>query len=96
MPQHNRPLTYDEKKAAEAAFTGLPFDLEWSEAARKVYLGLSTAIENKCNEGFQEISPSQRLPDKEIPLQYVFLPTKQPIQEEGVGYPFLFGNSLQL
>lgn len=59
MPQHNRSLTYDEKKAAEAAFTGLPFDPEWSEAARKVYLGLSTAIENNCNEGFQEISPSQ-------------------------------------
>ena len=26
MQQHNRPLTHDEKKAAEAAFKGAPFD----------------------------------------------------------------------
>ncbi|HJR76312.1 MAG TPA: hypothetical protein VJ805_05035 [Nitrospiraceae bacterium] len=35
-----RELTYDEKKAAEAAFTGRPFNPEWSEAARKVYDGI--------------------------------------------------------
>ena len=35
-----RALTYDEKKAAEAAFTGRPFNSEWSEAARKVYDGI--------------------------------------------------------
>ncbi len=35
-----RPLTYDEKKAAEAAFQGLPFNPEWSDAARKVYDGI--------------------------------------------------------
>jgi hypothetical protein len=36
-----RELTYDEKKAAEAAFTGRPFNPEWSEAARKVYDGIA-------------------------------------------------------
>lgn len=35
-----RTLTYDEKKAAEAAFTGRPFNPEWSETARKVYDGI--------------------------------------------------------
>ena len=59
MQQHNRPLTHDEKKAAEAAFQGLPFDPMLSEAARKVYLGLSVAIAKKRNEAFQEMSPSQ-------------------------------------
>ena len=59
MQQNNRQLTHDEKKAAEAAFQGLPFDPMWSEAARKVYLGLSVAISNKRNEAFQEMSPSQ-------------------------------------
>ena len=59
MQQHNRQLTHDEKKAAEAAFQGLPFDPMWSEAARKVYLGLSVAIANQHNEAFQEMSPSQ-------------------------------------
>jgi hypothetical protein len=35
-----RQLTYDEKKAAEAAFTGRPFNPEWSDAARRVYDGI--------------------------------------------------------
>ncbi len=59
MPQHNRPLTHDERKAAEAAFKGAPFDPKWSDAARKVYLGLSSAMANKRNEAFQEVLPSK-------------------------------------
>jgi hypothetical protein len=59
MPQDPRPLTHDEKKAAEAAFQGSPFNPQWSEAARKVYWGLSAAIANKGHEAFQEMSHSQ-------------------------------------
>ena len=59
MQPNNRPLTHDEKKASEAAFQGLPFDPRWSEAARKVYLGLSVAIANHHNEAFQDMRPSQ-------------------------------------
>ena len=59
MQQDHRPLTHDEKKAAEAAFKGSPFDPQWSEAARKVYLGLSAVIANKRHKPFQEMSPSQ-------------------------------------
>jgi hypothetical protein len=36
----SRALTNDEKKAAESAFTGGPFNPEWSESARKVYDGI--------------------------------------------------------
>jgi len=57
MQQDYRPLTHDEKKAAEAAFKGSPFDPQWSEAARRVYLGLSAAIANKRNEAFLKMSP---------------------------------------
>ena len=39
-----RALTYDESKAAEAAFQGLAFNPEWSEAARKVYDGIVLAL----------------------------------------------------
>ncbi len=39
-----RPLTTDEKKAAEAAFRGEPFDRTWSEAARTVYEGVLKAM----------------------------------------------------
>ena len=38
-----RPLTHDEKKAAEAAYRGRPFDASWSQAARAVYDGILTA-----------------------------------------------------
>jgi hypothetical protein len=59
MQQEHRPLTHDEKKAAEAAFKGTPFDPQWSKAARKVYLGVSAAIANTRNEAFPEMSSSQ-------------------------------------
>ena len=39
-----RPLTTDERKAAEAAFRRDPFDPKWSEAARAVYEGILQAM----------------------------------------------------
>ena len=41
--EHTRPLTHDEKKAAEAAYRGRPFDASWSQAARAVYDGILKA-----------------------------------------------------
>jgi hypothetical protein len=38
-----RALTHDERKAADAAFAGRPFDPSWSEAARTVYDGILAA-----------------------------------------------------
>jgi hypothetical protein len=37
-------LTHDEKKAAEAAFAGRPFNPKWSEHARVVYDGILKAL----------------------------------------------------
>lgn len=37
-------LTHDEKKAAEAAFQKQPANPAWTEAARKVYDGISAAM----------------------------------------------------
>lgn len=59
MQQTNRPLTYDEKKAADAAFKGSPCDPKWSEAARKVYVGITSAMAHQRNETFQEVHPLQ-------------------------------------
>ncbi|MBH0189913.1 MAG: hypothetical protein HP493_14030 [Nitrospira sp.] len=39
-----RTLSHDERKAAEAAFAGRPFNLDWSDSARKVYDGLIHAL----------------------------------------------------
>ncbi len=43
QPLTPRNLTHDQKKAAEAAFRGLPFDPSWSAAARAVYEGILNA-----------------------------------------------------
>jgi hypothetical protein len=59
MQESKRPLTYDERKAAEAAFQGVPFDPQLSELARKVYLGISSAMANKRNDAFQEFDLSR-------------------------------------
>ena len=34
------PLTHDERKAAEAAFHGLPLDPKWSGHAQEIYRGI--------------------------------------------------------
>ncbi len=39
-----KALTYDEKKAADAAFTGLPFNEAWSASARAIYDGIVKAL----------------------------------------------------
>lgn len=39
-----RALTHDEKKAAEAAFRGAPFNPDWSSSAAKVYAGIISAM----------------------------------------------------
>ena len=39
-----RVLTTDEKRAADAAFKGLPFDGRWSPSARAVYNGICGAL----------------------------------------------------
>jgi hypothetical protein len=48
-----RPLTYDEHKAAEAAFRGLPLDPTWTASAQAIYRGLTNA-KTRC--GHDKIS----------------------------------------
>jgi hypothetical protein len=40
MPNQDSILTFDEQKAAEAAFRGLPADLMWSSSAHAIYDGI--------------------------------------------------------
>jgi hypothetical protein len=39
-----KPLTYDEHKAAEAAFRGYPPDADWTESALEIYARLTATI----------------------------------------------------
>ncbi len=52
-----RTLTYDERKAAEAAFRGLPSDPRWSQAARSVYEGLISVL-RKDNQSGEAAEPT--------------------------------------
>ncbi|MDT7042132.1 hypothetical protein [Candidatus Nitronereus thalassa] len=54
-----RPLTYDEKKAAEAAFRGSAFDPSWSEGALKIYEGLRLAMARRKQQGAAEFDVSR-------------------------------------
>lgn len=40
-------LTYDEHKASEAAFRGLPLDPKWSRHAQEVYRGILAATKGR-------------------------------------------------
>lgn len=58
-----RQITHDEKKAAEAAFAGRPFNPKWSDAARIVYDGLLAAMgkEARTVEMNDELEPVEPL-----------------------------------
>ncbi len=49
MPTHNlvKSLSHDERKAAEAAFKGLPLDENWSRAAQGIYEGIRDAMQGR-------------------------------------------------
>ena len=65
-----RELSHDEKKAAEAAFQGRPFNEAWSQAAREVYDGIVAAtLKLKSlseHEGSRQLP--QELEETKIPV----------------------------
>ena len=42
-----RPLTYDEQRASEAAFLGLPANPSWTPGAQRIYAQLTQALAKK-------------------------------------------------
>jgi hypothetical protein len=53
-----RALTSDQKKAADAAFRGLPCDPKWPATARAVYDGLMTALQGVQDPTYESV-PSE-------------------------------------
>jgi hypothetical protein len=53
-PQNARTLTHDERKAAEAAFSGRPFNAAWSDSAKRIYEGLIRALPHLPEESTRE------------------------------------------
>ena len=64
---HLQILSNDERKAAEAAFRGLPADPHWSERGQAVYRGIMARtnghdiVEATRNGGEQECDPQATL-----------------------------------
>ncbi|MGZ8382993.1 MAG: hypothetical protein ACXWWE_03185 [Nitrospira sp.] len=56
-----RQITHDEKKAAEAAFAGRPFNPKWSDAARIVYDGILAAMGARTVGIHDELEPVEPL-----------------------------------
>ena len=56
-----KPLTYDEQKAAEAAFIGAPSNPEWTDSARLLYARLLAAKEARSKEGVG-LAPTRPVP----------------------------------
>lgn len=59
-PSRKQALSFDEKKAAEAAFRGLPIDPTWSSNAQAIYCGIlaHTQGRNIVEEGMLEAAVS--------------------------------------
>lgn len=62
----SRPLTHDEKKAAEAAFQGRPFDASWSKSARSVYEGILKARGDVVDADSVETSSASPTPARHV------------------------------
>ncbi|GKS62988.1 hypothetical protein YTPLAS72_02920 [Nitrospira sp.] len=62
MKQTPRILTHDERKAAEAAFSGRPCNPVWSESAKKVYAGLVRALPTPIDES--TVAPGEQLDEE--------------------------------
>ena len=78
-----KALTHDEKKAADAAFAGRPFNEEWSAAARVVYDGIVKALPHS---DAAISTPSNADESPEVPsAQSEPLQPQEPLAQEQVG-----------
>lgn len=64
-----RILTHDERKAAEAAFAGRPFNPAWSESAKRVYEGLIHVLPALPDE--TTVAPNENKAQGDTPAEVV-------------------------
>ncbi|HLA60633.1 MAG TPA: hypothetical protein VK626_00175 [Nitrospiraceae bacterium] len=58
-----KPLTYDEQKAAEAAFRGYPPTADWTDSAQEIYARLTAAI---ATQRTTELNPTNKRDLEEV------------------------------
>lgn len=80
--QTPRMLTHDERKAAEAAFAGRPFNPAWSESAKKVYDGLVGALPTLPDESSVVLREQVDEEQESVPTVSFVSGTEEPKTEE--------------
>jgi len=86
-----RVLTHDERKAAEAAFSGRPVNPAWSESAKRVYEGLIHALPALPDETV--MTPNQDVSGEKSPLEAA--PTLPTAEEPKLENPTHSGTTLE-
>ena len=87
-----RVLTHDERKAAEAAFAGRPFNPIWSESAKRVYEGLIHALPALPDEAI--VTSNQNVSREEASLDAA--PTLPTAEEPKLKNPTYSDNALEV
>lgn len=87
-------LTHDERKAAEAAFSGRPFNPAWSESAKRVYEGLIHALPALPDETV--VTPNQNVSSEESLSPIEMSPTLPTTEEPKLEDPTHSGKSLEV
>lgn len=87
-----RILTHDERKAADAAFSGRPFNPAWSESAKRVYDGLVQALPTLPEEAVVSSGHDASNGDVLIESASTLLTTEEPKLE----HPTNAGNALEV
>ena len=93
--QTPRMLTHDERKAAEAAFGGRPFNPAWSQSARKVYEGLTQALPVLPGETVVPPHQNENASSEESPSPIEAAPTLPTIEARELEGPTPSGKELE-
>jgi hypothetical protein len=83
-----RDLTHDERRAAEAAFRGLPLDPNWSAAGRAVYEGIVSAAGGKAIVAGSDVAVPAPSPAPD-PIEDTLAPLGIMTRDEAVRAGFL-------
>jgi len=78
-----KSLSHDEKKAADAAFTGRPFNDEWSASARVIYDGIVAALPH--TDAMISLPARDEEPVEALSAQSEPLQSQEPLTEEQTG-----------
>jgi hypothetical protein len=90
--QTPRTLTHDERKAAEAAFSGRPVNPTWSQSAKRVYEGLMHALPALPDETV--VAPTQDDSSEKAPLEPA--PALPTAEEPKLENPIRSGETLEV